>query len=117
MLKRMRDNDVVAALNICTTLEEFPAVVAVAEQHAHVFASAGVHPDKSGVEEPTVERLVELADHPRSRGNRRNGPRLLSPRGAARLAALPVSHAHPRGAPVRQAADHPYARRRRTRYV
>ena len=65
MLQRMRDNDVVAALNICTTLEEFPAVVAVAEQHAHVFASAGVHPDNQGVEEPTVERLVELADHPK----------------------------------------------------
>ena len=64
VLQRMRDNDVVAALNICTTLEEFPAVVAVAEQHAHVFASAGVHPDNQGVEEPTVERLVELADHP-----------------------------------------------------
>ena len=63
--QRMRDNDVVAALNICTTLEEFPAVVAVAEQHAHVFASAGVHPDNQGVEEPTVERLVELADHPK----------------------------------------------------
>ena len=65
VLRRMRDNNVVAALNICTTLEEFPAVVAVAEQHAHVFASAGVHPDNQDVEEPTVERLVELADHPK----------------------------------------------------
>jgi TatD DNase family protein len=65
VLQRMRENKVVAALNICTTLEEFPAVVAVAEQHAHVFASAGVHPDNEGVEEPTLDRLVELAQHPR----------------------------------------------------
>ena len=65
VLQRMRENKVVAALNICTTLEEFPAVVAVAEQHAHVFASAGVHPDNEGIEEPTLDRLVELAQHPR----------------------------------------------------
>lgn len=65
VLRRMRENSVVAALNICTTLEEFPAVVAVAEQHAHVFASAGVHPDNEGIEEPTLDRLVELAQHPR----------------------------------------------------
>lgn len=65
VLQRMRDNRVVAALNICTTLEEFPAVLAVAEQHDHVFASVGVHPDNQDIEEPTVERLVELARHPK----------------------------------------------------
>ena len=59
VLQRMRDNRVVAALNICTTLEEFPAVLAVAEQHDHVFASVGVHPDNQDIEEPTVERLVD----------------------------------------------------------
>ena len=61
----MRDNNVVAALNICTTLEEFPAVLAVAEQHSHIVASVGVHPDYQETEEPTVERLVALADHPK----------------------------------------------------
>jgi TatD DNase family protein len=65
VLRRMRENRVVAALNICTTLEEFPAVLAVAEEHDHVFASVGVHPDNQDIEEPTVERLVELARHPK----------------------------------------------------
>lgn len=65
VLQRMRDNHVVAALNICTTLPEFPAVLAVAEQHEHIFASVGVHPDYQESEEPTVDRLVALADHPK----------------------------------------------------
>ncbi len=63
VLQRMRDNDVIAALNVCTTLEEFPAVLAVAEHHSHIVASAGVHPDYQDTEEPTIERLVALADH------------------------------------------------------
>ena len=65
VLQRMRDNQVVAALNICTTMAEFPAVLAVAEQQSHVFASVGVHPDSESTDEPTVERLVALADHPK----------------------------------------------------
>jgi TatD DNase family protein len=65
VLQRMRDSNVVAALNVCTTLTEFPAVLAVAEQHSHIVASVGVHPDSQDTEEPTVERLVELADHPK----------------------------------------------------
>ena len=61
----MADNHVVAALNVCTTLAEFPAVLAVAEQHAHIVCSVGVHPDYEDIEEPTVERLIESADHPK----------------------------------------------------
>lgn len=65
VLQRMRENNVVTALNICTTLAEFPAVLAVAVQHAHVYASVGVHPDYQDTEEPTVERLLALASHPK----------------------------------------------------
>ena len=65
VLQRMRANQVVAALNVCTTLEEFPAVRAVAEQHSHIVASVGVHPDSQDCEEPTIDRLVALADHPK----------------------------------------------------
>ena len=65
VLQRMRENDVVAALNVCTTLTEFPAVLAVAEQQTDVCASVGVHPDYQDTEEPSVERLVRLADHPK----------------------------------------------------
>ena len=65
VLKRMRDNDVVAALNVCTTLTEFRAVLAVAEQHDHIVCSVGVHPDYQDTEEPTIDQLVALADHPK----------------------------------------------------
>ena len=65
VLRRMSDNHVVGALNVCTTIAEFPRVLAVAEQHAHIVCSVGVHPDYEDIEEPTVDRLIELADHPK----------------------------------------------------
>ena len=65
ILSRMREAGVVAALNVCTTLPEFPAVLAVAEQEANIYASVGVHPDTTDSPEPTVEQLVELAQHPK----------------------------------------------------
>lgn len=52
---------VARALAICTTLEEFPRVHALARRFDNFWASVGVHPDSEGVEEPAVERLVELA--------------------------------------------------------
>lgn len=53
------------ALVICTTLEEFLQVHALAQRHHNFWASAGVHPDSEDAEEPTVERLVELATLPK----------------------------------------------------
>ena len=49
------------ALCICTTLEEFDEVHALALAHDNFWASAGVHPDNEGVREPTLEDLVALA--------------------------------------------------------
>jgi TatD DNase family protein len=65
VLARMREARVVAALNVCTTLPEFPAVLAVAEREADIYASVGVHPDYTETAEPTVEQLVDLARHPK----------------------------------------------------
>ena len=53
------------ALCICTTLEEFEAVHALAMAYDNFWASVGVHPDNEGVTEPTVEGLVELSRRPR----------------------------------------------------
>jgi TatD DNase family protein len=53
------------ALVICTTLEEFEAVHALAVRHDNFWASAGVHPDNEDIEEPTLERLAELAARPK----------------------------------------------------
>ena len=53
------------ALCICTTLEEFPAVHALATGYAEFWASAGVHPDTEAEAEPTLDGLVALAALPR----------------------------------------------------
>ena len=53
------------ALCICTTLEEFDAVHALATGFDNFWCSAGVHPDNEGVREPSVGDLVALAGLPR----------------------------------------------------
>ena len=65
ILATMAANDVGTALCISVRLEDFPRVLALAERHAHLWASVGVHPDNADCEEPDVARLVALADHPR----------------------------------------------------
>ena len=61
----MRAADVGAALCICTTLEEFDQVHALALADENFWASAGVHPDNEGVREPSVADLLALAERPR----------------------------------------------------
>ena len=87
----MADNQVTHALCVSVTLEKFPQVLALAEAYENFYASVGVHPDyekkspininhgqkdkpmsdleqaeeEQNLEEPTVERLVELANHPK----------------------------------------------------
>jgi TatD DNase family protein len=61
----MAEAGVDRALCICTTLEEFDAVHALATAHENFWCSAGVHPDNEGVAEPSVADLVALAGRPR----------------------------------------------------
>jgi TatD DNase family protein len=53
------------ALCICTTLEEFANVHALAMLHDNFWSTVGVHPDNEGVTEPTVDDLVGRAQLPR----------------------------------------------------
>ena len=53
------------ALCICTTLEEFEAVHALAMQYDNFWASVGVHPDNEGVTEPSLPDLVDRSALPR----------------------------------------------------
>jgi TatD DNase family protein len=53
------------ALCICTTLEEFEQVHALALAHDNFWCSAGVHPDNEDVCEPEVADLVALAARPK----------------------------------------------------
>ncbi|CAG9164375.1 TatD family hydrolase [Cupriavidus pampae] len=73
LLQNMRDNHVTHALCISVTLEDFPRVLALAEQHPNLYASVGVHPDHEEGEEPTLERLVTLSNHPRVVGTGETG--------------------------------------------
>jgi TatD DNase family protein len=61
----MRMARVDRALCICTTLDEFPRVHALALGDEGLWCSAGVHPDEEDSREPTVEALVALAALPK----------------------------------------------------
>lgn len=61
----MSDADVDRALCICTTLEEFEEVHALATTYDNFWSSVGVHPDNEGVIEPRVEDLVSRAALPK----------------------------------------------------
>ncbi len=61
----MQENNVGHALCISVTLPDFPQVLALAEANHNFYATVGVHPDYEDIEEPSVEQLVLLADHPK----------------------------------------------------
>jgi TatD DNase family protein len=53
------------ALCICTTLEEFADVHALATGYDNFWSTVGVHPDNEGVQEPTLDDLLQRAALPR----------------------------------------------------
>ncbi len=57
--------DVKRALCICTTLEEFPQVHALATQYDNFWATVGVHPDNEDVIEPGLDDLLQRGRLPR----------------------------------------------------
>ena len=71
-IEAIRDSMVEAqvdrALIISTTLEEFADVHALAMRYDNFWATAGVHPDTEGLEEPTLEKLLDLGSLPRVQG-------------------------------------------------
>ena len=62
---QMQAAQVDRALVICTTLEGFEAVHALAARYDNFWASVGVHPDEEGVTEPSLDDLVQRAALPR----------------------------------------------------
>ena len=71
--RRCATADVDRALCICTTLEEFERVHALATGYDNFWGSVGVHPDNEDSREPTVDDLVALAAPAASRRHRRDG--------------------------------------------
>ncbi|BCB26196.1 deoxyribonuclease [Sulfurimicrobium lacus] len=65
LLENMQHNQVSHALCVSVDLPDFPAIRKLAEEHRNVFASVGVHPDHEATEEPGIEQLAALAQHPK----------------------------------------------------
>ena len=61
----MQDAQVDRALCICTTLEEFETVHALATTYDNFWSTVGVHPDNEDVREPSVEDLLQRAALPK----------------------------------------------------
>ena len=65
VLANMQAQQVSHALCVSVNIEQWPRVTGMAERHANVFASLGVHPDYEDVTEPDVAQLVDMSAHPR----------------------------------------------------
>lgn len=57
-------NDVGHFLCVSINMEDFPAMLEIAESHDRVTASVGLHPNEQGGHDPSAEELVELAQKP-----------------------------------------------------
>ena len=65
LLELAREKGVRHFLCVCIDLENFPAVLAIAEQFSDVSASVGVHPTEHVDNEPSLAELIALAKHPK----------------------------------------------------
>ncbi len=61
----MRSKQVDHALCISVNLQDFPQVLALAEQYDNFYATVGIHPDYEDIPEFSIEDLVQLAQHPK----------------------------------------------------
>jgi TatD DNase family protein len=61
----MLESQVGHALCVSVTLDKVHEVLTLAETYDNFYASVGVHPDYENIEEPTVDVLVKLAEHPK----------------------------------------------------
>jgi len=61
----MAENRVTHAMCIGVNLPDLPQVLALADEHANVYASVGVHPDYEDTPEPSVDQLITLAARPK----------------------------------------------------
>ena len=65
ILDNMARNQVTHALCVCVNLANFPRVMALADGHAQLFASVGVHPDQAEDAGLEIKDLITRAQHPK----------------------------------------------------
>ncbi|HFE48549.1 MAG TPA: TatD family deoxyribonuclease [Chromatiaceae bacterium] len=63
LLEHIRGQGVGRMLCVSIDLESYPAMLALVEEQPDISVSVGVHPCDHDREEPTVEKLVDLAGH------------------------------------------------------
>ncbi|MEY3995966.1 MAG: hypothetical protein RL344_309 [Pseudomonadota bacterium] len=61
LLTNMNMHNVDAALVIGTTLADSKIVLDIANNHTHLYASVGVHPEYKDSDEPSIDSLLDLA--------------------------------------------------------
>lgn len=64
-LDAARNNGVGHFLSVCTELADIPLITAIAESHADVYISIGIHPNETAQQNLTEDELVKLAEHPK----------------------------------------------------
>ena len=65
LMSAMAENGVGWALCAGVTIERFPALLALVDARANLFTGVGVHPDHQEGQDPSVDELLKLADHPK----------------------------------------------------
>ena len=65
VLANMAANGVSHAMVIGVSRPKYPEVIGLAEAHANLFATVGIHPDDPDAEEFSEDELVAHAAHPK----------------------------------------------------
>jgi TatD DNase family protein len=69
VLERALEAGVGLMQTVCTKMSDVPAIRDLAEKHANIYYSVGVHPNEVTTEEVlSVDQLIELASHPKAIG-------------------------------------------------
>ena len=65
LLTAAAELDVAHFLCVSINLEDYPAMLAIAEQHDRISASVGLHPNEQDGHDPGIDELVDYAKHPK----------------------------------------------------
>lgn len=65
VLREAHEHNVMHMLCVSINLESLPGMLGLIEPYEEISTSVGVHPNEKRGEDPSVDRLVELAQHPK----------------------------------------------------
>lgn len=66
LLKSMPENNVGLIMNACSSLDEMPGILAIAEKYPHIYAAVGIHPEAVlTATDGYLDKIREYAKHPK----------------------------------------------------